>query len=50
MKRDISSILTLIEKIVQTAKIVLEEIEPKKKLKKGDNANVKRTGMVNRIT
>ena len=43
MKTDITSILTLIEKIIQTAKIVLEEDKPKNKTKKGDNANVKRT-------
>ena len=36
MKNDITSILTLIEKIAQTAKIVVEEDKPKKKPKKGD--------------
>ena len=43
MKTDTKSILDLIEKIVQTAKVVLEEDKPKKKPKKGDTANVKRT-------
>lgn len=39
MKKDLKTILDLIEKIVQTAKIVLDDKKPKK----GDKSNVKRT-------
>jgi len=43
MKTDTKSILDLLEKIVQTAKIVLEEDKPKDRPKGGKNKDVKRT-------
>jgi hypothetical protein len=43
MKTDTKSILDLIEKIVQAAKIALEEDKPKDRTKGGKKKDVKRT-------